>query len=64
MLSTLATGFRSTSRVTQRFFHASQIAYEKLTVEGLANKVDLTGQNVLMRVDLNVPLDKAVSVLQ
>jgi len=31
---------------------------EKLNVEGLASRVDLAGQNVLMRVDLNVPLSK------
>ena len=30
----------------------------KLNVEGLASQVDLSGQNVLMRVDLNVPLSK------
>lgn len=39
-------------------FHASRVALEKLNVEGLAAKVDLKGQNVLMRVDLNVPLSK------
>jgi 3-phosphoglycerate kinase len=27
-------------------------------VEGLAKKVDLSGKNVLVRVDLNVPLAK------
>lgn len=32
----------------------------KLNVEGLAEKVDLKGKNVLMRVDLNVPLSKEV----
>ena len=31
---------------------------EKLNVEGLAKKVDLDGKNVLVRVDLNVPLAK------
>ena len=31
---------------------------EKLNVQGLADKVNLEGQNVLMRVDLNVPLSK------
>eukprot|EP00549_Striatella_unipunctata_P011408 CAMPEP_0118694530 /NCGR_PEP_ID=MMETSP0800-20121206/12578_1 /TAXON_ID=210618 ORGANISM="Striatella unipunctata, Strain CCMP2910" /NCGR_SAMPLE_ID=MMETSP0800 /ASSEMBLY_ACC=CAM_ASM_000638 /LENGTH=437 /DNA_ID=CAMNT_0006593013 /DNA_START=95 /DNA_END=1408 /DNA_ORIENTATION=+ len=41
-----------------RFFHASSICWEKLNVEGLAEKVNLKGENVLMRVDLNVPLDK------
>jgi len=43
---------------THRLFHASTIDLAKLNVEGLAEKVDLNGQNVLMRVDLNVPLDK------
>ena len=32
--------------------------FGKLTVEGLAKKTPLSGQAVLMRVDLNVPLDK------
>ena len=44
--------------VSQRFFHASPQALAKLNVEGLAQKVNLEGQNVLVRVDLNVPLDK------
>jgi hypothetical protein len=44
-----------------RFYHASPLVLEKLNVEGLAQKVNLSGENVLMRVDLNVPLDKAVS---
>ena len=44
-----------------RFFHASPIALEKLNVKGLAEKVDLKGQNVLVRVDLNVPLAKVSS---
>jgi phosphoglycerate kinase len=59
MLSTIA---RSTTRFavprSVRFFHASPLTLEKLNVEGLAAKVNLSGQNVLMRVDLNVPLDK------
>lgn len=42
----------------RRCFHASPLALEKLNVTGLASKVDLSGQNVLMRVDLNVPLSK------
>lgn len=44
----------------QRFapFHSSRVALEKLNVEGLASRVNLDGQNVLMRVDLNVPLSK------
>jgi len=41
-----------------RLFHVSPMILEKMNVEGLASKVDLSGQNVLMRVDLNVPLDK------
>mmetsp|Transcript_538 Transcript_538/g.885 ORF Transcript_538/g.885 Transcript_538/m.885 type:complete len:436 (-) Transcript_538:84-1391(-) len=60
MLSSIA--FRSAARAvprSARFYHASQLVLEKLTVEGLAEKVNLDGQNVLMRVDLNVPLDKA-----
>jgi len=39
-------------------YHITRQLLEKLNVEGLANKVDLKGQNVLMRVDLNVPLSK------
>jgi hypothetical protein len=39
-------------------FHASTVCLEKLNVEGLAKKVDLAGKNVLVRVDLNVPLAK------
>jgi len=45
-----------------RLFHMSPAMLEKLTVEGLATKVNLKGQNVLMRVDLNVPLSKADDV--
>jgi len=44
--------------VRQRLFHASPQALAKLNVEGLAQKVNLEGQNVLVRADLNVPLDK------
>jgi hypothetical protein len=43
---------------SRRFFHASSKRLEKLNVEGLAKRVDLKGQNVLVRVDLNVPLAK------
>jgi phosphoglycerate kinase len=59
--------FASSSRLTpssafvrcgSRFYHASSLLLEKLNVEGLAKKVNLKGENVLMRVDLNVPLDK------
>jgi hypothetical protein len=46
------------SSVTSRFFHASPTAEAKLNVEGLAGMVDLKGKNVLVRVDLNVPLAK------
>lgn len=51
---------RASSRCSghQRFFHASPLSAAKLNVEGLAEKVNLEGQNVLMRVDLNVPLSK------
>lgn len=41
---------------SRRFFRTSRPSLEKLNVEGLAKKVDLKGQNVLVRVDLNVPL--------
>ncbi len=44
-----------------RFLHATPQALAKLNVEGLAERVNLEGQNVLMRVDLNVPLSKEVS---
>lgn len=43
---------------SKTFFHGTAQTYDKLNVEGLANQVNLKGQNVLMRVDLNVPLDK------
>ena len=49
---------RSASALSSRFFHASGADLAKLNVEGLADKVNLEGQNVLMRVDLNVPLSK------
>lgn len=42
----------------QRFFQSSAVCWEKLNLQGLAEKVDLEGQNVLVRVDLNVPLAK------
>ena len=50
-----STAFQATSL---RSYHATQLTLEKLNVAGLADKVDLSGQNVLMRVDLNVPLSK------
>jgi len=61
MLSQLvATPLRT---ISCRFYSASSaLSAEKLNVEGLASKVDLSGQNVLMRVDLNVPLDKSDEV--
>jgi len=62
MFSSLArsTLCRSSAKLTfaNRPFHASTIDLRKLNVEDLAEKVDLDGQNVLMRVDLNVPLSK------
>lgn len=45
-----------------RSFHASVTCWEKLNVEGLAKKVNLDGKNVLVRVDLNVPLAKVRDV--
>eukprot|EP00617_Octactis_speculum_P014668 CAMPEP_0185744386 /NCGR_PEP_ID=MMETSP1174-20130828/2441_1 /TAXON_ID=35687 /ORGANISM="Dictyocha speculum, Strain CCMP1381" /LENGTH=431 /DNA_ID=CAMNT_0028417731 /DNA_START=30 /DNA_END=1325 /DNA_ORIENTATION=- len=46
------------SHVACRSFHSSRVAAEKLSVEGLASKVNLNGQHVLIRLDLNVPLSK------
>jgi hypothetical protein len=46
-----------------RFFHATSQAEAKLNVEGLAQRVNLEGQNVLVRVDLNVPLDKVCACM-
>ena len=53
----------SRARAGTRFFHATSQAEAKLNVEGLAQRVNLEGQNVLVRVDLNVPLDKVCTVL-
>ena len=50
--------FKQAIGSSKRFFHASSRRLEKLNVEGLAKRVDLKGQNVLVRVDLNVPLAK------
>ncbi|OEU13949.1 phosphoglycerate kinase [Fragilariopsis cylindrus CCMP1102] len=59
LLSAVSTKFLSGSATAfRRSFHASSTCLEKLNVEGLAKKVDLDGQNVLVRVDLNVPLAK------
>ena len=62
MLSTTAASFTRASRsvLKSRSYHSTQLLLEKLNVEGLASKVDLKNQNVLMRVDLNVPLSKEV----
>mmetsp|Transcript_722 Transcript_722/g.1316 ORF Transcript_722/g.1316 Transcript_722/m.1316 type:complete len:433 (-) Transcript_722:43-1341(-) len=46
------------TKPSRRFFHSTSPSLDKLNVEGLAKKVDLKGQNVLVRVDLNVPLGK------
>jgi len=62
LISSVSTKFlrRSSTASTafQRSFHASSGCWEKLNVEGLAKKVDLDGKNVVVRVDLNVPLAK------
>ena len=44
-----------------RHYSKSALTTAKLTLQGLSDKVDLKGKNVLVRVDLNVPLDKKVS---
>lgn len=54
------TSRRSAALFSSRYLHATAASMAKLNVEGLAEKVDLKGQNVLMRVDLNVPLSKEV----
>ena len=46
------------SVASRRSFQTSTICCAKLNVTGLADKVDLDGKNVLVRVDLNVPLAK------
>jgi len=50
----------ASSVVTPRFsyFHSSTQSLAKLNLQGLVDRVNLKGQNVLVRVDLNVPLDK------
>lgn len=56
---TARTAIPSPARAFQsRYFHLTPQALEKLNVQGLAERVNLEGQNVLMRVDLNVPLSK------
>lgn len=54
----LSRSSNSATAAFRRNFHASSSCWEKLNVEGLAKKVDLDGKNVLVRVDLNVPLAK------
>ena len=54
----LSRSSNSAAAAFRRNFHASSSCWEKLNVEGLAKKVDLDGKNVLVRVDLNVPLAK------
>jgi phosphoglycerate kinase len=39
-----------------RSFHAAPVIQAKMTVEQLAQQVDMKGTNVLVRVDLNAPL--------
>ena len=55
-----AVGTAAASKVSLQFrgIHFTPALSEKLNVQGLADKVNLEGQNVLMRVDLNVPLSK------
>ena len=62
MLAKTTASFTRASRsfLKSRSYHSTQLLLEKLNVEGLNSKVDLVGQNVLMRVDLNVPLSKEV----
>lgn len=59
----IATSRTTSALFSHRCFHASPLMLEKLTVEGLADRVNLEGENVLMRVDLNVPLSKEVGVV-
>jgi len=49
---------RRTTACRCRLFHTTPVSSAKLSVEGLAERVDLQGENVLVRVDLNVPLAK------
>jgi hypothetical protein len=60
-LSTLSSSLHPTATASclqRASFHSSTVCWEKLNVEGLAKKVNLDGKNVLVRVDLNVPLAK------
>jgi hypothetical protein len=54
----LLSSARSVATYKARFFHASPLCLAKLNVKGLAERVNLDGKNVLVRVDLNVPLAK------
>mmetsp|Transcript_27612 Transcript_27612/g.41153 ORF Transcript_27612/g.41153 Transcript_27612/m.41153 type:complete len:446 (+) Transcript_27612:2311-3648(+) len=54
--STAATSYNAQQQF--RSISITPALLEKLNVQGLADKVNLEGQNVLMRVDLNVPLSK------
>jgi hypothetical protein len=58
----LVSSVRSVAASKARFFHASPLALAKLNLQGLAERVNLDGKNVLVRVDLNVPLAKVRSV--
>lgn len=44
--------------IWKQSFHFTPFAEAKLNIEQLAERVNLKGENVLVRVDLNVPLDK------
>ena len=54
----LSLSLSSTSSSSSSLFHSTANPPEKLNVTGLAERVDLRGKNVLVRVDLNVPLSK------
>jgi hypothetical protein len=58
----LLSSVRSVAASKARFFHASSLCSAKLNLEGLAERVNLNGKNVLVRVDLNVPLAKVRGV--
>lgn len=50
------TALRRTTESYSRSFHATRRRDAKLTLHQLADRVDVQGQPVLVRVDLNVPL--------
>ena len=54
----LSRGAPSAACRLSRGFRSTAVAREKLGVEGLASKANLSGQHVLVRLDLNVPLSK------